>query len=304
MRTIIAVVALMAATASSTSTAPRQPAELAALWEDPGDIAARDLRWGPGGKELAPSADAEFTFKALDATGYSGGYDVVDPQGRKWDVKTGDEGQPEVVVSRVLWAVGYHQPVMYFVPEWKLKDGPEKRPRSGRFRLTSDHHSKGGWSWTNNPFKGTRQLHGLVVANLILNNWDLKSSQNKVYTFDDRPGRWFVVQDLGAALGKTGWPVGTKLNADDFESQQLVLGVENGRVLFDYHARHKELLENITPEDVVWVCTLLKRITDAQWGDLFAHSAIPGDASARFIAKIQSKIREGLALRPQTSNRL
>ena len=32
--------------------------------------------------------------------GYSAGYDVIDPQGRVWDVKTGDEAQPEVVASR------------------------------------------------------------------------------------------------------------------------------------------------------------------------------------------------------------
>ena len=99
-------------------------ATLAELWRDPGNIAAKDLRWGRGGKALAPSAEAEYQFKGTDTTGYSPGYDVVDPKGRKWDVKTGDEGQPEVMASRLLWAVGYHQPIVYFVPEWKMTGGP------------------------------------------------------------------------------------------------------------------------------------------------------------------------------------
>ena len=107
-------------TASQPAKPKSQKATLAELWRDPGNIAAKDLRWGRGGKSLVPSAEAEYQFKATDTTGYSPGYDVVDPKGRKWDVKTGDEGQPEVMASRLLWAVGYHQPIVYFVPEWKM----------------------------------------------------------------------------------------------------------------------------------------------------------------------------------------
>ncbi len=225
------------------------------------------------------------------------------PRARKWDVKTGIEAQPEVVASRVLWAVGYHQPVVYFVPEWTLKGGPESRPRAGRFRLSSDHRTRGDWSWTENPFKGTRELRGLVVVNLILNNWDLKSSQNRVYEGQEPPNRWFVVQDLGASLGKTAWPTGSKLDIEDFESQNLIQGVENGRVRFDYHARHKELLEDITPGDVAWVCALLNQITDQQWDELFRHVGIPGEISGRYIRKIKSKIDEGLTLNRTTSTK-
>jgi hypothetical protein len=277
-------------------------ASLAELWQEPGEIAARDLRWGPGGQALAPSPGAEYRFKAVDSKGFSGGYDVVDSSGTKWDVKTGIEAQPEVVASRVLWAVGYHQPAVYFVPEWTLKGGPESRPRAGRFRR-SDHRTRGDWSWTENPFKGTRELRGLVVVNLILNNWDLKSSQNRVYSVQEPPNRWFVVQDLGASLGKTAWPTGSKLDIEDFESQQLIQGVENGRVRFDYHARHKELLEDITPADVAWVCAMLNQITDQQWDELFRHVGIPGEISGRYIQKIKSKIDEGLTLNRTTSTK-
>ena len=305
----IAVGVLVAATAAAALTASQSPnfksrrAAMDELWKDPGNIAAKDLRWGRGGKAGAPSAAVEYMFKASDTTGYSGGYDVVDPAGRKWDVKIGDEGQTEVLASRLLWAVGYHQPIVYFMPEWKMKDGPVSRPNSGRFRLSSDHDVDGEWSWTDNPFLRTRQLKGLIVANLIINNWDLKPSQNRIYTGVRNPPRWLVVQDIGASFGKTAWPVGNRNNIDDFESQKLVLGVENGRVQFDYHARHKDLLSEITPADVVWICRLLDRITDQQWADLFAGAAMAPDTGLRYTRKIKSKIQEGLALQSQGATR-
>ena len=305
----VAVGVLVAATAAAVLTAsqsanPRsRRASIDQLWKDPGNIAARDLRWGRGGKALAPAADGAYEFKDSDVTGYSAGYDVVDGKGRKWDVKTGDEGQTEVMASRLFWAIGYHQPVVYFVPEWTMKNGPVSRPSSGRFRLSSDHDTDGDWSWTDNAFIGTRQLKGLVVANLIINNWDLKPSQNRIFTGVKNPARWFVVQDVGASFGKTGWPTGNRNNIDDFESQRLVLGVENGRVQFDYHARHRELLENITPADVVWVCRLFDRISDRQWADLFAGASIAPEIGVRYTRKIKSKIQEGLALQSQGATR-
>ena len=81
------------------------------------------------------------------------------------------------------------------------------------------------------------------------------------------------------------------------------LGVENGRVQFDYHARHKELLENITPADVVWICRLFNRITDAQWADLYRGAAVPAEVGIRYTRKIKSKIQEGLALQSQGATR-
>jgi hypothetical protein len=301
---LVAAAAAAALTASQATGLKSRRAALDELWRDPGNIAARDLRFGRGGKALMPDAGTEYVFKASDVTGYSAGYDVVDPAGRKWDVKTSDEGQTEVIVSRLLWAVGYHQPVVYFVPEWKMKGGPVSKPNSGRFRLSSDHKTDGEWSWIDNPFVGTRQLKGLIVANLIVNNWDVKPSQNRIYTEVGRvPARWFVVQDLGASLGKTGWPVGNRNNIDDFETQKLVLGVQDGRVQFDYHARHKELLTDITPADVVWICRLFDRITDKQWVDLFAGAHLSDETGARYARKIKSKLREGLALQSQGATR-
>ena len=290
------------AKAGTVKPAPAGPAtktSITELWVEPKNIAERDLLLGPGGPKDVPSKDGVYTVVGQDSTGNSFGYDVTDEQGRTWDLKLGIEAQPELVASRVLWAIGYHQPVMHLVPTWRKK-GDEAMPQSSaRFRLQSDHKSEADWSWQSNPFSGTRQMKGLLVATLVLNNWDLKDTQNRIYASSKgatQPARRFVVQDLGAALGRTAWPIGNRNDIDDFESQKLIASVKDGVIAFDYHARHRELLDDITPDDVAWVCGLMSRITDKQWADAFRAAAYPPDIAARYIAKLKSKIAEGVAV--------
>lgn len=288
-------------TMRSTATAPLTAQQMAQLWMEPADIQLQDLFYGSGGREQAPKPGASFKLVGLDTTGNSAGFDVEDPAGRPWRIKIGIEVQPEIVASRLLWAIGFHQPPLYFVSDWNL-DGREGDSRqAARFRLEKDYDSETSWSWHENPFVGTRPFKGLIVANLMLNNWDLKGTNNRIYAVSealagDGPRRWFVVQDLGAALGATRWPTGNRNDIDSFERQDLIEGLEDGRVEFDYHARHTELFEDITPADVAWTCRLLARLTDQQWHDAFRAANYPQAIATRFIDKLKAKVQEGLAL--------
>ena len=286
------------------STLNRRPtaAEMAQLWVKPDNIARRDLFWGAGGEKFAPRPGIEYKVKAFDETGMSGGWDLEDPDTkREYSVKIGTEAQVEVVASRLLWAVGYHQPPTYILTKYELSgERTDELPMTGRFRpKLDDLENVEDWSWHRNPFVGTRELKGLIVLQVILNNWDIKTQQNKVYDVKraGSPSRWYVVRDLGAAFGKTAWPVGTKNNPDDYESQRLIKGVSGRQVEFDYDARHKELFEGITPDDVVWICELLNQITPKQYADAFRAGAYPPEMAERFIAKLRAKVQEGLNLR-------
>ena len=42
------------------------------------------------------------------------------PTACEWSAKIGPEAQTEVVVSRILWGLGYHQPPIYYLPSWTL----------------------------------------------------------------------------------------------------------------------------------------------------------------------------------------
>ena len=269
--------------------------QLAPLWVEPKDVASRDLVHGVGGQEMAPKEGETFRFDSKETKGHSNGYYVFGADGRKWKVKVGDEAAAEVVVSRILWAIGYHQPALYYVREWRMSGGSEAPRRPGRFRLISDHKSGDDWAFDDNPFVGTRELNGLVAVNVLLNNWDLAASNNRIYEVGSE--KRYVVQDLGGALGKTRWPIGSRNDIDDFESQDFVLGTENGRVLFDYHARHRKLLRAIGPEEVVWVCGLLAKLSDRQLEDAFRGAGYSEELTGRYVRKIKGKIRQGLELR-------
>jgi hypothetical protein len=276
---------------------------MAQLWVEPADIASRDMFYGPGGSALVPNADVDYAFKKQDTTGHSNGYEVEDPQGRKWKVKVGEEAQAEIVVSRILWALGYHQPVMHYLPKWRLTGAPATEEKPGRFRLESDHEKAGLWDWDRNPYYGTRPFRALVITNLLLNNWDVRPSNNRIYKVKAgraEPQTWFVVQDVGGSLGKTRWPVGTRNKIKDFESQAFVTGVENGHVKLDYHARHRDLLRPLTPSDVAWTCRQLAKLTDHQLSEAFRAGGYTEDLSKRFIAKIKQKIQQGLSLESTT----
>jgi hypothetical protein len=286
-------------------------ASLTELWNEPTDLERRNLLWGSAQPAEAPSKDVEFVVRQRDTTGYSNGYDVVDPAGREWDVKIGKEAQTEIVVSRILWALGYHQPATYYMTGWKLAGTFEDEGEPARFRLQSEHETDGEWAWLENPFTDTRAFRALIAINLLLSNWDFKTSNNRVYVTrgPDGPVRRYVVQDLGASFGKPRLPrsntllalvpgkPGTRNDIDDFEDTTLIREIRGAEITLDYRGPRGEILETMNVADVVWACELMNRLQDAQLDDAFEAAEYDPAIRARFVAKIRSKIREGLALR-------
>jgi hypothetical protein len=313
---ILVIVAIAAACAPGVrvaNTTPPAADKLAELWQLPGDLVGRDVFRGAGGADMAPAAGATYTWVATDSTGYSPGYEVRDTQGRTWDVKLGVEAQPEVVASRVLWAIGYHQPVTYYVTSWQLAGGPGGEQKGARFRLEADDTEVAGdWSWSDNEFIGAQPYHGLIATNILLNNWDWKTSNNKIYRFKSgtSPPQRYVVRDLGASLGKTkasrllwilpfparGFGQGSRNNIDDFEAQGFIRRADENHVEFDFHTIYGSVVDLVRPADVRWTAELLNRLTDAQWDDAFRAADYSPAVRARFVKKIKAKIAEGLAV--------
>ena len=309
----LAVVTACAPRVRVTNATPPSAEKFAELWQAPDDLASRDLFHGPGGADAKPATDAAFTWVSTDKTGYSPGYEVRGPDGRTWSVKLGVEAQSEVVASRVLWAIGYHQPATYYVSNWQLAGGPGGQQQPGRFRLEfEDAEVIGDWSWAENEFLGTQPYQGLVAANILLSNWDWKTSNNKIYRHKSgtSPPQRYVVRDLGASLGKTtpsrllwilpihvrGFGQGSRNDIDDFESQRFIERVDENRVEFDFDSIYGSVVDLVHPSSVRWVAELLNRVSDAQWEDAFRAADYSPDVRARFIRKIKSKIAEGLAV--------
>ena len=79
--------------------------------------------------------------------------------------------------------------------------------------------------------------------------------------------------------------------------EPFIRGVgDDGVVKFDYHGRQRELLQNITPEDVRRTARLFAQLSDKQLHDAFRAAAYAETHRTRFVMKLKSKIQEGLAL--------
>lgn len=277
------------------------------LWQEPTDLASRDLFNGPWGVEYAPDPNDVYDLVELKHSGVNLGMTVKDSKGREWSVKQpfpgnlDSEAPVEVVVSRLLSAIGYHQPPVYHLSAFTLKDDLGRRTAvGGRFRPKLDTLKEvDSWDWANNPFVGTKEYQGLIVLLVMFNSTDLKNSNNSLYEHrnGDLVEQWYVTRDVGSALGDTQQIAPRKNHAPSFERMPFVLGVQNGFVQFAYNGWYKNLIrERITPEDVAWACELLGRLSDQQMRDAFRAAHYEPDVAGRFIARIREKIQQGRSL--------
>lgn len=278
----------------------------ASLWVEPADLASRDVYHGPWGAENAPDPEDVYDLIELKHSGVNLGMTVKDSKGREWSVKQpypgnlDSEAPVEVVVSRLLSAIGYHQPPVYHLPAFTLKDDFGRHVEvGGRFRLKTDKAKEVGmWDWASNPFVGKKEYQGLIVLLAMFNSTDLKNSNNSLYEHRDGDlvEQWYLTRDVGSAFGDTNQLAPRKNHIESFEKVPFILGLNNGFVDFAYKGWYKNLLEQrITREDVAWACTLIGRLSDQQMQDAFRAAHYEPDIATRFIARLREKIQQGRA---------
>jgi len=280
---------------------------LASLWEEPVDPASANLFDGPWGHDQAPDPNATFTFLRPKPNGFTPGVIVRDPSGREWHVKQAAregvdaDGPAEVVVSRVLSAVGYHQPPVYFLPSFRMTAGAAapaaaRTNAGGRFRPhIAPLIDLGSWSWQRNPFVGTQPYQALLVILRLFNSTDLKDSNNALYrvSIDDQVEHWYVVRDLAAALGDSGRATPRAVAAERYEQSRFIAGVRNGFVEFADRSPSQDLFQRrISADDVRRAGDLLALLTDRQWRDAFRAGDYPPEVADRFIRKIHVNIEQ------------
>jgi hypothetical protein len=294
------------------------------LWRDPGDVAARNLSYGPGSAALAPVAP--FRFVEEDKSGESPKFEVRDARNVKWVVKLGEEAQSETVSTRLVWAVGYFAEEAYYYDRIRISNLPKLSRgrrfvygnsivRGARFEPRRSNVERGStWGWDKNPFADSRELDGLKVIMILLNNFDARAANNRIFYIRNR-GRYeahYVVSDLGATLGRAGGLGGTrtKNNLEDFLSTGFVLGVDDGAVKFDYDTRPTKLgmltvvyppyylgevnkeksMRGIPVEHARWIGSLLSRLTDEQLRDAFEAARYHAGTREGFVRSLRERI--------------
>ena len=291
------------------------------LWQMPQDISSKDLFYGQGGAPRQPRPP--FTFISEDTHGNSPKFECRDANHRKWKVKLGSESRPEVVASRLMWAVGYLVNDDYVLPRaevrgLKLQRGKHKGNTvfDARFsRKPGSQEKIGIWRWKENPFFGTREFNGLRVMMAVMNNWDLKDSNNAVHE-DRNHQQLFLVSDLGSSFGTNTikFPAGgSKGDAGSYERSKFVTRNDGMEVDFATPApptnvlvrsmgfaamayvQHKQMDwigNNIPVPDAHWIGTLLGQLSHKQLVDAFRAGNFPPEEIESYVTVLESRIHE------------
>jgi len=279
------------------------------LWNEPVDLDTRDLFYGPGGSEGAPDLTGKFTYIGNDTKGTQKKIYVKDDKDRDWTVKFGAEARPETVATRFVWAMGYHTDEDYFVQKVHIDGMSGGDATNVRFkRRHSGFKDVGLWTWENNPFVGTRELEGLKVLMLVMNNWDLKVVNNKVVrpskkSGEDTDERIYYVGDLGATFGKTGSlahemhlpgdpPAGTKDKPSQYAHQAFIDKVSDGTVRFHYKGKDQSTIKGIRVENAKWMGDMLARLSDKQLTDAFRAGGYSDSETSLLVGAMQERIKE------------
>lgn len=289
------------------------------IWRAPGDVERLDLGGGPGGAGGAPVPP--FAFVEEHLTGSQPCVSVRDARGSRWRVKWGDEVQVETLATRLAWAAGYFVETTYFVPAGRIEHpgtlqratahvGDDGSFTDARFELDEPdvikHFDEHSWSWTDNPFVGSRELNGLKVVMMWLSNWDAKDvrdvargSNTAIFEYrgaaGQREARYLII-DWGGALGRWGSVVRRgRWDCEGFaaESEAFVQGVDNDLVRFGYTGqRTADIADGIRVSDVRWLMETLGRLTDAQIAAAVAASGATDDEIAVFTRALRARLRQ------------
>ncbi|HEX8131488.1 MAG TPA: hypothetical protein VF527_20490 [Pyrinomonadaceae bacterium] len=279
------------------------------MWREPTDIATRDLFHGSGGEAGKPDASSLTLIEKVKG-GFSEKYRVRDAAGREWVAKVSREAQSETAAVRLLWAVGYVTEVTYLLPTVNIAGTPKGTYENVRFEARSkDVKRLDPWLWEKNPFSGKRELQGLKVMMLLLNNWDIKDDNNGILHVRNEAGEselHYIVSDLGATFGKIGsgplWALKrSRNNPGDYAESKFVDHVHKDRVFFHYGGKMQSLFEDISVADVQWIAGLLSRLSDQQLGDAFRAANYNQEEVGLLTSAVRARINELVNLPPSES---
>ena len=249
-----------------------------------------------------------FSWVATDTTGYSPGFDIRGSDGPQWSAKLGPEAQTEVVASRILWAIGYHQPPTYYVKELAAL-GRARWTAAGR-ALPNRH--RGRESGRRLVLVEERFRRHAAVPRVDRREHSAEQLGLEDVEQQNLPAcRWHAAIRRARSRGVAGKDIqleaalddpdrglgqGSRNDINDFESQGFIKSVGENEVEFDFDTIYGSVVDLVRPADVRWTAELLSRLTDAQLDDAFRAADYSPDVRSRYMKKIKAKIAEGLAV--------
>lgn len=309
LRMLVLLALLLSLTSIDTGLAKTKkkkeiPTGTPVLWQRPTDISSRDLFLGPGGTAMRPDL-RRITFIKEEKGGYSKKYEVRDGSGRRWVAKIGKEAQSETSAIRLLWGVGYMTEVNYLVPRVTI-------PGKGTFTNVrfearpEDWKRVGEWKWKKNPFSGTTEFQALKIMMALINNWDLKDSNNEIIQLRGDNGNElrYIISDLGATFGHASTtPIFWRLtrsrnNPVKFAKSNFLEKVKGDRVVLHFGGKNRGIMKDIDVQDAQWMAGWLSQLSDRQLRDAFRAANYRPDQINLLVSAVRDRTNELLSLRP------
>jgi hypothetical protein len=308
LRTLVLLALLLSITSLTTglATAKRKkqaPRGTPILWQRPTDISSRDLYLGPGGVTMKPDL-RRITFIKEEKGGYSKKYRVRDGSGREWVAKIGKEAQSETSAIRLLWGVGYVTEVNYLVP--RVTIAGKGTFTNVRFEARPDNWDRvTEWKWKRNPFIGTPEFQGLKIMMALINNWDLKDSNNQIVHIRGANGDElrYIISDLGATFGHASttpllWRfTRSRNNPVNYAKSNFLEKVKGDRVVLHFGGKNRGLMKDIDVEDAQWMASWLSQLSDRQIRDAFRAANYRPDEINLLARSVRERTNELLSLR-------
>lgn len=300
---IFSISAIDVGVAAKSKKKKQAPQGTPVLWRRPADISSRDLYLGPGGASMRPDL-RRITFIKEEKGGYSKKYRVRDASERVWVAKIGKEAQSETSAIRLLWGLGYITEINYLVPRVTI---PGKGTFTNvRFEARPEEWNRGDeWKWKQNPFVGTPELQGLKIMMALINNWDLKDSNNVIVQVQGDRGNelHYIISDLGATFGHASttplfWRITrSRNNPSKFAKTRFFEKVKGDRVVLHFGGKNRGLMNNIAVSDAQWLSGWLAKLSDQQLRDAFRAANYRPDEINLLVRTVRERSNELLNLR-------
>ena len=83
---------------------------------------------------------------------------------------------------------------------------------------------------------------------------------------------------------------------DAFERDPLFIVDKNGHMRFAYQGLQKELLSQMTADDVRWTVSRFNQLSSRRWHDAFRADGYSDAVASRFISAIRARLRAAQAV--------
>ena len=290
-----------------------QTKEHTVLWRDPGALGTKDLFWGAGSAEAAPTPP--FVFVKEDRSGTKPKIQVTDANGMLWTAKfastsrSGNEVHGEIAASRLLWALGYFVEEHYFVAKGTITGvnglrrrtssvlAPDGSFRAARFERRPRGIERGGrWDLDDNAFTGSRELSGLKILAMLMNNWDARLGNTGILRvpvpeigIEER----YILSDIGTAFGRMTGAAGraTRWNLAHYENSDFIRSVVGDTMVF-CHGLDMSSPLSVPLEHAQWFSQLASQLSQAQVRRAFEASGAEPQEIQGFSTVVMRRVAQ------------